>query len=405
MFAGLVLSVVSMSLSCDPDGGAAGPDGATPPPGSADAATPSAADAATPVGDDVPGCAPGSRFLPVPADTSAPGPWPVGARTVSVGRLTVEVFYPARPGSEAGLPAVRYDIRQQLPASERAKIPDAENPWQPCDCVRDLPLDDAHGPYPLVVFIHGTAGFRTQSLVAATHWASRGFVVVAADHPGLFLGDLLALACFQPQSGARTIAADVDAELAAVSAGAGELAFLSGKLDLDRIAVVGHSAGASEAAALSGRAGVRVIVALAGNAAVAASPTLAANLWMAAKSDTVVSYASSRSGYDGSPSPRHFVGVANSGHLCFSDLCGLKNAAGMDLLQIANAHGVCGAGLAGGLFDCKPSYLPVAAGMKIVDDATSAVLEGTLRCTGAADTLATIATRYPGEVFEALSAP
>src|SRR5689334_10943016 len=50
---------------------------------------------------DVPGCAGGS-FLPVPKDTSLPGPWPVGARTVTIGGLTVEVWYPAELGSEAG---------------------------------------------------------------------------------------------------------------------------------------------------------------------------------------------------------------------------------------------------------------------------------------------------------------
>ena len=43
-----------------------------------------------------------------------------------------------------------------------------------------------------VVFVHGTASFRTQSLTQMTHWASRGFVVLAADHPKIRLKDLLA---------------------------------------------------------------------------------------------------------------------------------------------------------------------------------------------------------------------
>ena len=131
----------------------------------------------------------GASLLAPPADLAAPGPWPVGVRTAKVGNLTVEIWYPAQVGSDAGKPTERYDIRLQLPASEAAKIPDADNPWQDCDCVRDLPLDDAHGPYPVVLFVHGTASFRHQSLHQMTHWASRGFVVVAADHPGLKLGD------------------------------------------------------------------------------------------------------------------------------------------------------------------------------------------------------------------------
>ena len=44
----------------------------------------------------------------------------------------------------------------------------------------------------MIIFAHGTAGFRHQSLAQMTHWASHGFVVAAVDHPGLKLGDLLA---------------------------------------------------------------------------------------------------------------------------------------------------------------------------------------------------------------------
>ena len=45
-----------------------------------------------------------------------------------VGRLTVEVFYPAEPGSTAGKPDVTYDIRDWLPAVERSKVPDDASP-------------------------------------------------------------------------------------------------------------------------------------------------------------------------------------------------------------------------------------------------------------------------------------
>ena len=85
-----------------------------------------------------------------------------------------------------------YDLREHLPKSEQGKISDSKNPWQACSCYRDLPIDEGHGPYPVLVFVHGTAGFRTQSLSQLTHLASRGFVVLAADHPGLMLADILA---------------------------------------------------------------------------------------------------------------------------------------------------------------------------------------------------------------------
>ncbi len=86
-------------------------------------------------------------------DTSLPGPWPVGARTVTIGGLTVEVWYPAELGSEAEQEKIRYDIRTGLPDAEQGKVPDADNPWQDCECWQDLPLDADHGPYPAVIFV------------------------------------------------------------------------------------------------------------------------------------------------------------------------------------------------------------------------------------------------------------
>lgn len=105
----------------------------------------------------------------VPADTSARGPWAVGVRTVTVGGLTHEVWYPARRGSESGKAKKVYDLRYAIPADARPKITDEKAPRQPCDCIDDLPIDAERGPYPVVVFFHGTAGFRTQSLSQMTH--------------------------------------------------------------------------------------------------------------------------------------------------------------------------------------------------------------------------------------------
>mgnify|MGYP001446614435 CR=1 FL=1 len=118
------------------------------------------------------------------SDAAERGPWPVGVQTVSLGRLDVEVLYPAVPGSEAGLSPLEVDIRYALPESEREKVGDDVRPHQSCDCYSDLPVDQEHGPYPLILFVHGTASWRTQSLSLMEHWASRGFVVASADHPG-----------------------------------------------------------------------------------------------------------------------------------------------------------------------------------------------------------------------------
>lgn len=342
---------------------------------------------------DIAGCD-GATLLSSPADPAAPGPWPVGARTVTIGRLTVEVWYPATPGSEAGRPTVRYDIRQALNPSQRDLIPDADNPWQDCDCVRDLPLDPGHGPYPVVLFVHGTASFRHQSLSQTRHWASRGFVVLAADHPGLMLGDFLAMACPDDPSGAQDLSGDLDAILAALAAPSGELGFLAGKVALDRVAVAGHSAGGSAAAGATTKPGVRVIASLAGGAAAPDGAALETALFMGGSNDTIVELSRVTTAWEGSATPRHLVGIAGAGHLVFSDLCETRNTAGRDLLQIASDYELCGSAFAGLLFDCNPEYVGGQVGWDITNHATTAAFERALMCSTSAPPIASVADAY-----------
>jgi hypothetical protein len=371
------LSTCLLALAACGGGGTGGPDARGP--GGGDGGAPA----------EVAGCD-GASLYAVPADPAEPGPWPVGARTVTVGRLTAEVWYPA-PLDATGTP-IRYDIRDALPESQRSKISDEDNPWQPCDCARDLPLDGDHGPYPVVIFIHGTASFRTQSLLQVTHWASRGFVVVAADHPGLTLADSLALACPDPASGDQDLAGDVSALLDALAGADGDLAFLAGRVALDRVGLAGHSAGGNAVAGLGDVAGVRVIIPMAASAATAGD--LDAILYLGGQLDAVVAYSQTQGAYEGSARPRRLVGLADSGHLAFSDLCELRNAAGQDMVEIAQDNGVCGAQLASFLFDCDDAYLDAATADRIIDHTTSAVLEPALHCAEPVS-WSDLQTRYP----------
>lgn len=340
----------------------------------------------------------GVPLLPVPEDTSLPGPWPVGARTAVVDDLTLEVWYPAQPGSEAGEAAVRYDIRTSLPDAEQGKVPDEANAWQDCDCWRDLPIDEAHGPYPVVVFIHGTAGFRSQSLEFMTHWASRGFVVVAADHPGLWLKDLLGSLCGTP-SPTQDLGGDLDTIVAALADPQADLGFLQGRIDTARLATTGHSAGGF--AVESTGAIAQVVMPMAG-AGVTPGAALRSVLVLGAQADKVVDYSGQQTGYADSPAPKRLVGLANTGHLAFSSLCSLRNADGLDFLELADAYDICGAAFAGALFDCDDAYLPDATGWQIVEYVTSAALEETLHCSSAGDNFAGLRERFPdvGEFLE-----
>src|SRR5262245_33235358 len=130
----LSLPLLALSLGAGPCVPTTPPDAGPPDAGPPDAPPPDAAPPDAPSSDDVPGCD-GAVFRRAATDAAARGPHPVGARTARVGALTAEVWYPAAPGSDSG-PGLRYDLRAQLPPTERGKIPDDDNPWQTCDCRR-----------------------------------------------------------------------------------------------------------------------------------------------------------------------------------------------------------------------------------------------------------------------------
>jgi predicted dienelactone hydrolase len=330
--------------------------------------------------EDAAGCD-GAALLARPASFTERGPWPVGARRVSIGRLAVDVFYPAERGSDFGVDEKVFDIRKFLPPSQQEIVSDARNPVQRCDCYPDLPVDDVHGPWPVIVFVHGTAAFSTQSLSDVTFWASRGMVVVAATHPGLYLADNLALFCPDDASGPRDLDGDIDALLAAVQTDGEGLGFPAGALS-DRVALVGHSAGANAVVDAGNRTDasvdVDVVVSLAGSAALVRPE--ASFLALAGTSDGVVRLSSSTSAYEGSSTPRRFVSLEGAGHLAFSDLCETRNADGENLLTIAQDERICGADAAGLLFDCSPGLQDNALSREIVRAATTWVFEERMFC-------------------------
>ena len=355
------------------------------PAGDQDAAPPSFSKPTGPVscdGIDLPG---------VPADFGAKGPWAVGARTITLAGLTTEVWYPAAPGSESGKPKVDYDIRQQLPDADQGKIPDSATPMQHCDCYRDLPLDGAHGPYAPVLFIHGTASFRTQNLTQMTHWASRGFVVLAADHPKIRLKDLLT-----DLGGALTAHQRQDAQdmLDALSGFGDDVAFLAGHVDLARLAMAGHSAGGMAVDNFGDYA--RVILPMAGGAP-SRGAALVSTLEMGALDDGIVAWSGETDAYAKAPTKKRLVGLSNAGHLAFSDICALGADQG-GILAIAQKYGVAVPDIVAQLAvdGCGPTQLAPEKGWAIVNASTAAALEETLTCSpGAAAALAATKATFP----------
>jgi predicted dienelactone hydrolase len=334
-------------------------------------------------------------------DLTVAGPWPVGVKTamltLSGVSMPVEIWYPATLGSDSGKSKVSYDLRSWLPKGQAKLIPDAANAPVTCDCYRDLPLDTTHGPYPAVIFVHGTGSFRVANMSTMTAWASRGFVAVAADHPGLFLTDFLASGACQGGGSGSTQAAgtldetNIDAEVTALTNKSGDFAFLGSSVDMSRIGIGGHSQGAEGAANAASRPGVpnvQVDMPLADfGGTVPRGSSLQSALFIGGINDSVVAYSSDTSAYSStSAKAKRVIGITGGDHLDVTDLCTETNAMGKTGIQVADQYNVCGAGapstalsLLNSLAKCG-NVMPTTAGPNIVAYATSAALEETLHC-------------------------
>ncbi|HMR79151.1 MAG TPA: hypothetical protein PKD61_28795, partial [Polyangiaceae bacterium] len=121
---------------------------------------------------------------------------------------------------------------------------------------------------------------------------------------------------------------------------------------------------------------------------------LSSILVMGGVADKVVAYSKRVEGYAASPTKKRLLGLAKGSHLFPSDLCWLKSASGLNILQVAQKYQIKNANLAGALFDCPADQLSQADSRAIVNYATAAALEETLHCKSG-DPFASIQTRFP----------
>ncbi len=179
---------------------------------------------------------------------AAPGSHAVGYREfATVGAqdqpLTLRAWYPAARPDDAPPATITYTAtnkfgEQITPGDEITSVGRA---------FADAAPEHTDEPYPLVVFSHG---FALSPIVYSTlveHYASQGFVVLAPEHNERFEGPLPEFweeLIDRPVDISRTI--DVAEQLTA----SGEA--LDGLIDLDNIAVIGHSYGGYTALAAAG---------------------------------------------------------------------------------------------------------------------------------------------------------
>jgi len=239
--------------------------------------------------------------------------------TLALPDRSVEVWYPADPGVEAGRAKATYEISDWLPPAFRAKVPPGTAPFT-TDAYRGL-APSHRGPFPLVLFSHGFGGYRDQSTLITTHLASWGFVVAAPDHLERGLASVFGERPAVPMTDDQVLRATADL-LDAESARPG--AELSGIVAPGRLAIVGHSAGGFAAIHFASQPDVVTYVSLAAGATTGARPTALADkasLYMVGALDGIVPEASVESTYARAPTPTRLVVLANAGHLAFADIC------------------------------------------------------------------------------------
>ena len=253
-----------------------------------------------------------------------------GIRTVYAPGLALEIFYPASEDSTVSGPAEAIDIRDFVSDEVTALLGSVDLPLMPLQARRGVPLRNVDGKLPVVFFSHGFAAFRTQSPDLCDHLASRGYVVVAVDHPGRMLTDLLPclfspalsgcdLAGFGEDNSPRHIrdaVAWLEAEVA------DEESFLFDAVDVGTRGIVGHSAGGGTAASMTDGDGFQAQVSMAAGPAMNSSSP---SLFISGVCDAIVTDAQVQEGWLASPNA-DLLRMHGAGHLPFSDLCELDLA-------------------------------------------------------------------------------
>lgn len=157
------------------------------------------------------------------------GPYAVGARDFVIegdAPVHITVWYPALNPSKAN-EEITYVISDDHPDFPGMQVTG--------HAIQDAAVDLAKGPYPLVVYGPGLAGWRQFSVFMPEHWASQGIVTIAFDPRGETFESYWEGAVTRPLDIQRIIAyADT------LTAQGGELA---GLIDTEHVAVAGHSSG------------------------------------------------------------------------------------------------------------------------------------------------------------------
>lgn len=198
---------------------------------------------------------------------------------------------------------------------------------------------------PLVLFSHGFAGYRLQSSELTAHVASWGFVVASAEHPERNLGAVLGgelggVASLASVEVLRQVYAAMQLEQERPGG------LFEGRLDLERVGLMGHSAGGRTAIYTAPDDFVDAVVGLApavvglGGDRGPVQELVKPTLFILGSRDAITREAPIRSYYQEQALPsRAYLSVEGAGHLAFSDICVIGRERG-GVAQLAVDNGV-----------------------------------------------------------------
>ena len=268
------------------------------------------------------------------SDPGAPGPYPVG-----VTQITFQ-----RPSTTTGEPRILKAVIWYPAAAGAAN----ESPDATYKGVMDAQLSPDGGPFPIIMFSHGSGGTPLQSTFYTSHLASQGFVVVAPPHPGNTIGDCFPCADMKALADSLLNRPDditfvLDSMLKLNDDASSPF---HGALDGTRVGMSGHSFGGLTTLQLAGRGTTPFAAALAMAPPAAAvvgnrNPSNIPIMLMGGGEDTTCPLGPQEAYYNAlNGSEPHFLVVfPRGGHTAYTDPCvPLIDTCGPNAIDQTKAH-------------------------------------------------------------------
>jgi predicted dienelactone hydrolase len=285
--------------------------------------------------------------MPLAGQDYAPNPLttilPVGVRTVELldpsrpkedgtpRRLVTEIWYPA--GDEAkNMEGYTYDPLEQAPDAVKPLIQGIQTGVLRTSAVRDAPVRKENRPFPLVIFSHGAYAIRFQNAFFTVALASHGYIVLAPDHEGNTLWDLLQNG-YDPKSlNDSAFARPVDVEFLVTKAKEWDedpKNDFYGAISLEGVGVSGHSFGGYTALAVMCRIpNLKAILAMSPAAEMTVlggclpEEVFVPIMIMGGEMDKTLDFKySMEAPWEYFNPPKFLVDVKRAGHYSFTDLC------------------------------------------------------------------------------------